>query len=66
MTKIAEKLLTAVPAVPAAAGHDFMRLGDVLNYVRTHSRANQDVPTAFERQSKDSDGIQTCIPTEFF
>ena len=30
-----------------------MRFGGVLNYARTHSRANPDVPTAFERQSKD-------------
>ena len=34
-----------------------MRFGGVLNYVRTHSRANRDVPTEFERQSKDSDDI---------
>ena len=35
-----------------------MRFGAVLNYIRTHSRANRDVPIAFERQSKDSDGIR--------
>ena len=52
-----------------------MRFGGVLNYVRTHSRANRDVPTAhyadgiraaFERQSKDSDDILNCIPAEFY
>ena len=38
-----------------------MRFGGVLNYVRTHSRANRDVATAFERQSKDSDGIRIAF-----
>ena len=43
-----------------------MRFGGVLNYVRTHSRANRVVPTAFERQSKDSDGIRIAFQWNSF
>ena len=35
-----------------------MRFGSVRNHVRTYSRANRDVPTAFEHKIKDSDGIR--------
>ena len=35
-----------------------MQFGGVLNYVRTHSRANRDVPTEFQRHLN-------CIPAEF-
>ena len=42
-----------------------MQSGGVLNYIRTHLRANRDVPTAFKLhlswQSKDSDGIQSAF-----
>ena len=43
-----------------------MRFGGVLNYVRTHSRANRDVPTEFERQSKDSDDIWIAFQLNSF
>ena len=43
-----------------------MRFGGVLNYVRTHSRANRDVLTAFEWQSKDSDGIRIAFQLNSF
>ena len=38
-----------------------MRFGGVLNYVRTHSRANRDVPTEFEPHSS----CKRKIPTTF-
>ena len=43
-----------------------MQFGGVLNYVRTHSRANRDVPTAFERQSEDSDDIWLAFQLNSF
>ena len=43
-----------------------MRFGGVLNYVRIHSRANRDVSIAFERQSKDSDGIRISFQLNYF
>ena len=45
---------------------DICRFGGVLNYVRTHSRANRDVQTAFERQPKDSDGIRIAYQWNSF
>ena len=38
-----------------------MRFGGVLNYVRTHSRANRDVPTAFKPHSSDNREIPTTF-----
>ena len=38
-----------------------MRFGGVLNYVRTHSRANRDVPTEFEPHLSGN----RKIPTKF-
>ena len=43
-----------------------MRFGGVLEYVRTHSRAKRDVPTEFERQSKDSDDIWIAFQQNSF
>ena len=38
-----------------------MRFGGVLNYVRTHSRANRDVPTEFEPHSSRNQKIPTTF-----
>ena len=38
-----------------------MRFGGVLNYVRTHSRVNRDVPTKFEPHSSGNRKIQTTF-----
>ena len=38
-----------------------MRFGGVLNYVRTHSRANRDVPTVFEPHSSGNRNIPTTF-----
>ena len=42
-----------------------MRFSGVLNYVRTHLRAKLEVPTAFERQSKESDGMQIAFEVHY-
>ena len=38
-----------------------MRFGGVLNYVRTHSRANRDVPTEFKPHSSGNRKILTTF-----
>ena len=38
-----------------------MRFGGVLDYVRTHSRANRDVPTEFEPHSSGNQKIPTTF-----